>query len=165
MAFLKENYVEEGAKLTYWRYSIDASKRFANKIITFGCPTSNEGIAIPQNGIVINMLGYSDEESRHLSSTPDKTHEFLICNWEEVVYETRPASLEEKRSMPQFTNLSDDELENTPCDIVLNILKIPHQDYDQLDASIGEPNESQTVYNILRANPVSRDYFGAAINV
>lgn len=170
MAIQKEIIVDEKATpITYWKYS--GFERMVNNLIVQNTPTDDNGAPIKQTAIVVRMDGYSTAQARQDAKAnlrlADASHEFLISNWQENIEHTRPATLEEKKAVPQIAAMvaSGTSINDIPYDILLSVEKILHADYDEYKADLNTAQEAATAYRLLKSHPSSSGFFANSTDI
>lgn len=132
-----------------------------------------------QPGFIIKLEGYDSIEHRELVKQGvaqcEFFHEFAICNWREVKQETRPATVAEKKklyqeravSVPGFQvpDLTDEQWQELPYDILLSEEIIEHNDYDRFAAAVGTKDEAAVAYDIFKTHKFSADFAAGGVDV
>lgn len=171
MAIKKDGHIEanKATPITYWKYA--GFDRLVKNVIRPEAAADDEGQPIPQKGVVILLDGYTSQDIRNSDGVksdglePDKTHEFILFNWIERTQNTRPATLEEKKTQKQFKDKTDDELNAIDVDILLGENETPHNDFDIYMKAINTPDEAKITYGLLKAGPCSRHFFSDATDI
>ena len=153
MAIEKEQVIgNKATPISYWRYA---------GLKSLG--TINDPQEGPIQAAVILADGYASEDAREAAKTngriADHTVEFLITNWKERVQEARPATVEEKKLHNPTLEMTDEEWESYPFDIVTRDELVPHNDLDAFRAALGGPDEAKVAYRLFKSNKYSFEFF------
>lgn len=170
-------------EIGYWRYE-DLIRYDITRVPRFDAK-EGEAAVVDVPCAVISLGGYSTEEARRAAQKNgrdvDFRHEYAFMNWQELIQETKPMTLAEKRTAlegsPMLEGITqtmksvfakehkkeptEDELKALVTEAIKalkmdKIVKeeiIYHNDYDDFKAAYNTPNERAVVYRLLKNRP------------